>query len=74
MAGSNEQPIVKALSVCENFINDGANRVHGGGFAGCILNVVNNNEVDTFIENITPLYGSENIIKLKLRTVGATVL
>lgn len=74
VTGSNNQPIIKALSVCENYINDGANRVHGGGFAGCILNVVNNNEVDNFIENITPLFGSENIIKLKLRTVGTTVL
>ena len=74
VSGSDEQPIIKALSICENYIKDGANRVHGGGFAGCILNVINNNEVDNFIKQIKPLYGIENIIKLKVRAVGSTVL
>lgn len=74
VSGSTEQPIPKALSLCEEFLDNGANRVHGGGFAGTILNVVENSYLSQFISSVSNLFGKENIIPLKIRKVGTIVL
>ena len=74
VAGSNEQPIVKALSVSEKYLNGGVNRVHGGGFAGTILNIVKNEIANYFIDNTSRFFGKENVIKLKIRQNGTIVL
>lgn len=74
VAGDSEQPIVRALSVCERYLGKGANRVHGGGFAGTILNVVKNDNLDNFIKNISEYFGKENVIPLKVRSEGTMVL
>ncbi len=74
VSGSVYQPIPKALSVCEKFLNDGANRVHGGGFAGTILNVVKNNELEYFIKNVSKIFGVDNVLPLKVRKIGTSVL
>lgn len=74
VAGDSEQPIVRALSVCERYLGKGANRVHGGGFAGTILNVVKNDNLDNFIKNISEYFGKENVIPLKVRSEGTIVL
>lgn len=74
VAGSKNQPIPKALSVAEYFLNGGVNRVHGGGFAGTILNIVKNDNLDYFVENMIKFYGASNVIPLKVRSVGTIVL
>ena len=74
VAGAKEQPIPKALAITELFLNGGANRIHGGGFAGCILNIVKNENVDSFIENVSKFYSKESIIKLHVRSCGTKVL
>ncbi len=74
VAGSNEQPIPKALSIAENFLCGGANRVHGGGFAGTILNIVKDDNLAYFIDNMSRYYDKKDIIPLKVRSVGAIVL
>lgn len=74
VAGSNEQPIPTALSICERYINNGANRVHGGGFAGTILNVVYNGDLTAFLDGANKCFGEKNIIPLKVRSVGTIVL
>lgn len=74
VAGSGEQLIPKALAITEHFLNGGANRVHGGGFAGCILCIVKNENKKDFITSVTKFYGAENVIPLHVRTVGSTVL
>lgn len=74
VAGASEQPIPKALSVCEKYLSGGANRVHGGGFAGTILNVVKNDVKDEFIKNASMIFSSKNIITLRVRSVGTIVL
>ncbi len=74
VSGSNEQPIPKALSITSPYLCGGANRVHGGGFAGCILNIVKNENVNQFVDVLSSYYGSENIIRLKVRSVGSLVL
>jgi galactokinase len=50
VAGKSEQPIPKALAVAEKYLNGGSNRVHGGGFAGSILNVIKTKDVDMFVD------------------------
>ena len=74
VAGADEQLIPKALSISERYLNGGANRVHGGGFAGTILNIVKNDVKSYFIDNMKRFYGEKNIIPLKVRTLGAIVL
>jgi galactokinase len=74
VAGSSEQPIPKALSISAKFLNGGANRVHGGGFAGTILNIVKNQDKDYFIECMSKFFPVKDIIPLKVRTVGTIVL
>ncbi len=74
VAGSNEQLIPKALAISANYLNGGVNRVHGGGFAGSILNVVKNSDADAFVKKLIPYYGEKNVIPLKVRSVGTIVL
>lgn len=74
VSGSDEQPIIKALSISSLFNKNGANRVHGGGFAGTILNVVKNDELEQFLSNIYTCYDKSNVYVLKVRACGAIVL
>ena len=74
VAGADEQLIPKALTVTEKYLQGGANRVHGGGFAGSILNVVKNEYVSEFVDKTIKLFGKENVIPLKVRSVGTIVL
>ncbi len=74
VSGSTVQPIPEALYIAKRFIGEGANRVHGGGFAGSILNVVKKQDTDSFVENMSAIYGAENVVPLKVRTVGTIVL
>jgi len=74
VAGKKEQPIPKALSVSRRFLFGGANRVHGGGFAGSILNIVKNENVGAFIDEMCKYFPVKDIIPLKVRSVGTIVL
>ncbi len=74
VAGRDEQPIPKALAVAERFLSGGANRVHGGGFAGSILNVVKNDCVNQFILEMAKYFDKKDIIPLRVRSVGTIVL
>lgn len=74
VAGQTEQPIPKALCVAKRFLNGGANRVHGGGFAGTILNIVKNENLPKFLSEMEKYYNKKDIIPLKVRSVGTIVL
>ncbi len=74
VAGTNEQLIPKALSICEKYLCGGVNRVHGGGFAGTILNIVRNDNVANFVENVSKIYPAKDVIPLKVRSVGTIIL
>jgi len=74
VAGAKEQPIVKALALSEEYLNGGVNRVHGGGFAGTILNVVRKDKSKEFVANMKKLFSEESVILLSVRQVGAIVL
>ena len=74
VAGAKDQSVPMALTLASKFLNGGVNRVHGGGFAGTILNVVKNENVDAFIEGLSAFYKKEAIIPLKVRKLGTVVL
>lgn len=74
VAGSDEQLIPKALAVSKKYLNGGANRVHGGGFAGTTLNIVKNEDLQNFIDKMSAYYKKEDIIPLKVRSCGTIVL
>ena len=71
---SDEQPIPKSLAIAQNFEGCLANRVHGGGFAGTILNIVKNAKIEQFLDKANSVFGKSNVIPLKVRSVGAIVL
>ena len=68
------QLIPKALAIAKRYNRGGACRVHGGGFAGCILCVVKNELVNEFIAKMGEFYDRENIIPLSIRSVGTITL
>ena len=74
VSGGNSQLIPKALSLAGKYLNGGANRVHGGGFAGTILNIVSNDNAKAFVGKMIEYFGEKNVFPLKVRAVGAIVL
>lgn len=74
VASGVDQKIPRALALASRRLNGGANRVHGGGFAGTILNIVKNEDANTFILEMNKIFGSKNVIPLKVRTIGTIVL
>lgn len=75
VAGGKDQSVPMALTLAKKCLKDGdVNRIHGGGFAGTILNVVKNENVEEFIENLSAFYKKQAIIPLKVRKVGSIIL
>ena len=70
-----EQSVSLALALTEEFltiINDGACRVHGGGFAGTIQIFIPSREVENFKNFITPIFGKNSVSILDIRSIGVT--
>jgi len=74
VAGSKEQLIPKAISIASPYLKGGVSRVHGGGFAGSVLNVIKSSNLEEFINHMSNFYEKKNIIPLKIRSVGTIVL
>lgn len=74
VAGSKEQLIPKAISIASLYLKGGVSRVHGGGFAGSVLNVIKSSNLEEFIKHMSKFYEKKNIIPLKIRSVGTIVL
>ena len=72
--GTDDTVIADAIAFAKSICPTCASRVHGGGFAGTILNVVPKQHVANFVENMANCYGKDNVFVLNVRTVGATVL
>ena len=69
-----EQGISFALALVEDYlskINDGACRVHGGGFAGTIQVFLPNNKLEEFIYTYSTIFGKDAIQILSIRPYGA---
>ena len=66
-----EQGISLALNIAESVLKeDGAYRVHGGGFAGTIQAFVPNDKLDEFKEKIEAVFGEDNCYILSIRPCG----
>lgn len=72
--GETNQPVVLGIELSRAIIKDGAVRVHGGGFAGSILAVVNDKEVDGYVLKMQEVFGSKNVFKASVREVGTTII
>ncbi len=69
------QGIALALALSERVIeNDGICRVQGGGFAGTIQIVVENEKVSKVIENISEIFGKDSIIVAEIRNSGTKLI
>lgn len=69
-AGEAVQPIPLALALCAKLPGAKATRVHGGGFAGTILNFVDKAKEHAFVEKTHKLFGKDNVFVLQIREKG----
>ncbi len=74
VAGSDIQPIIKAIALLKSLNRNGATRVHGGGFAGTVLHICKNENVKDIVNELNKYYQSKDIILLKARAIGTIVL
>lgn len=73
----NEQSLSIALAVTENYlikINEGACRIHGGGFAGTIQVFIPNKFVSDYIMIIEKIFGKNSVSVLSIRQFGTVVM
>ena len=68
------QPVVLGIEVSREIIRDGAVRVHGGGFAGSILAIVNDKEVKSYVSVMKKLFGDKNVFEAQVRKLGAVLV
>lgn len=66
-----EQCIPLAVSVSRHFEGVKAIRVHGGGFAGTVLAIVQADRVEDYERYMSILYGKNNAYSVKIRIDGA---
>lgn len=66
-----KQNINLALALASHYIQDGACRVHGGGFEGTILCFVSINETTEFIKNMSKVFTDKNVHKISVRNEGS---
>ena len=71
-ADSRDQSLSLALCMAEELLHeDGAWRIHGGGFAGTTLNFVPLGKVQMFVEVMERAFGKDACKVLNIRPVGA---
>lgn len=68
--GAVDQPVVLAVEYSKRIVKDGAFRVHGGGFAGSVLGIVNNNEAEMYVTAMKKVFGEENVFTALVRPTG----
>ena len=74
VSSDTNQPITRALALLSTLQEVRAVRIHGGGFAGCVLCAVKNDDLASFIEKTSKWYDACDIIPLSIREKGAIVL
>ena len=70
--GDDMQPVVLGIEYSRSIIKDGGVRVHGGGFAGSILAIVNDNEVSDYVDKMKKMFGSSSVFIASIREAGTT--
>lgn len=64
------QNIALGIGLSRSIIKNGAVRIHGGGFEGTILAIVNKTEVDNYCDKMISVFGEHNVHCLKIRNTG----
>ncbi len=65
------QPVSLALCIAEKLLgNDGAYRVHGGGFAGTVQIFVPAEKKESFVNSMEKIFGKNSCYILNIRSVG----
>ncbi|MFW5779860.1 MAG: galactokinase [Bacillota bacterium] len=72
ISGDKEQNIPYALKMAMRYKKVKAARVHGGGFAGTILVLIEKKEEQDFVAYMKNFFGRENVFALNIRASGAT--
>jgi len=71
--GSVNQAMTLALALSQGILgDDGATRVHGGGFGGTILAFVKNSVKENYIYGMEKVFGENACTELSIRPIGAT--
>jgi galactokinase len=66
-----QQGVSLGLNAADRFLGDeGAFRVHGGGFAGTIQAFVPSNRVDDFKETMEKIFGEDSCVVVSIRPCG----
>ncbi len=74
-ASSDAEEIALALMLADSKLKGkGAWRVHGGGFAGTTLNFVPQKDLDSFVKDMSNVFGENSCEVLDIRPEGAAVL
>lgn len=69
------QKVSLALAVSDIFLGEqGASRVHGGGFAGTIQAFVKNNDVEAYRKHMDSVFGKGACVELNIRKYGGIKL
>lgn len=64
----NSQPLALALALSKNILKEeGACRVHGGGFAGTIQAFVPTSKVEAYVNEMARVFGKDNVMRLSIR-------
>lgn len=72
--GDTAQPIPLALAIVKRHPDTLACRVHGGGFAGTILIMVEKSKRSAYVDYCAGIFGKENVFGIGVRNYGATEL
>ncbi len=65
------QEVNLALTLTERFLADrGVCRVHGGGFGGAILVILQRNMIEEFKKFIEEIFGEDSFVKVSVRSQG----
>ncbi len=67
-----EQSASLALCIAQTILEqDGAWRIHGGGFGGTIQCIVPIKSLNSFFEIMEKIFGKKSVIKIQIRNIGA---
>ncbi|MCQ2792338.1 MAG: hypothetical protein MJ208_02315 [Bacilli bacterium] len=66
--GQKTSNLLEVFDLSTRIIKDGAIRIHGGGFGGACFVIINKNELQSYLNEVTKLVGKENIYNIKIST------
>ncbi len=69
--GAVAQPIPLGIALSKQIKGVKAVRVHGGGFAGTIIAYMDKNDVQNYVNEMSKVFGKENVFHIQVRNVGA---